>query len=81
MDLGSAFDRLADFVAVQTAEHGGLTTEGVDRLQQAVGVRGGERRLLLDRLPEVAPAADDDAAAAVLLGVLLGLLAADAPRG
>ena len=75
--LDEAFDRLDGFCAVQRAEHGRLTAEGVDRLQEAVGIRDAERRLLVERLPRLADGAN---AGGVLLGVLLGLFAAVADR-
>ena len=72
-DLAAAFDRLADFRAVQLAEHGGFTLEAVTCLQEAVGIGDEERRAFAGRLPEVSAGADPGA---VLLGVLIGLLAA-----
>ena len=75
--LAEAFDRLDGFCTVQRAEHGNLTPEGVDRLQEAVGIRDAERRLLLERLPPLAEGANPGG---VLLGVLLGLFAAEAAR-
>lgn len=75
--LAEAFDRLDAFCAVQRAEHGDLTAEGVDRLQAAVGVGDAERRILCERLPALAA---EPHAGGVLLGVLLGLFAADAAR-
>jgi len=75
--LAEAFDRMDAFCAVQHADHGTLTVEGVERLQQAVGVGDAERRVLLERLP---PLGCDAPAGGVLLGVLLGLFAAEAAR-
>jgi hypothetical protein len=67
--LDEAFDRLDDFVAVWPD---GVRVEAVERLQESVGIDDDIRRLLtarLDRLQSGAPAA------AVLLGLLLGLSA------
>lgn len=72
MDLADAFDRVESFCAVQLAEQGGFTLEAVARLQEAVGLGDAERRLVAQRLP----ALGDSSAGAVLLGVLLGLFAA-----
>jgi hypothetical protein len=62
---------------VQRTEHGGLTAEGVDLLQAAVGVGDAERRILCERLPALAA---EPHAGGVLLGVLVGLFAAKATR-
>ena len=72
MDLADAFDRVDAFCAVQMAEQGGLTLQAVARLQEAVGLEDAERRLVLQRLP----ALGETSAGAVLLGVVLGLFAA-----
>jgi hypothetical protein len=74
--LAEAFDRMDAFCAVQRGEHGSLTIEGVELLQEAVGVGDAERRLLLERLP----AMGESHPGGVLLGVLLGLFAAEAAR-
>ena len=73
MDLARAFDRLDGFCAVQCAQVGWFTPDAVACLQEAVGVGGAERRLITERLP----ALGDPNAAAVLLGVVLGLLASE----
>jgi hypothetical protein len=73
--LDDAFDHLDAFCAVQRAEHGTLTIDGVQRLQEAVGIDDVDRTLLLERLPGLTPDANRGS---VLLGVLLGLFAADA---
>jgi hypothetical protein len=69
--LATAFDRIDDFIAVQHAA-GGPTLEAVELLQLAAGIGDLERA-------EIARRADMLGApgGAVLLGVLVGLLAAD----
>ena len=68
--LAAAFDRIDDFVAVQNAT-GGITTEAVELLQRAAGVGDRERAVIAQRVK-----AFDAPGGAVLLGVLVGLLAA-----
>ncbi len=69
--LGRAFDRLDAFCAVQ-GDH--LSLEAVTLLQEAVGIDDDARRLLVERLARLAAGAPPGA---VLLGLLLGLFAAD----
>jgi hypothetical protein len=70
--LTAAFDRLDDFVAVQSAA-GGITVEAVELLQRAVGVEDGDRAVIAARVEALgAPGG------AVLLGVLVGLFAVQA---
>ena len=71
MTLEHAFDRLDAFQAVQGDR---MTVEAVNLLQEAVGIDDDARRLLLDRLPHLSQQANPGA---VLLGLLLGLFAAD----
>ena len=73
--LDEAFGRLATFEAVQRAEHGRITLAPVELLQEAAGIYEEERRLIVERLEEVAP---DAPQGAVLLGMLIGLFTADA---
>jgi hypothetical protein len=72
--LDDAFDRLADFLAVWSH---GLTAEAVGHLQAGVGIDADTRAVLARRLRDVQPQADEGA---VLLGVLLGLSAAEEHR-
>ena len=72
--LNSAFDRIADFVAVQADESGWIELDAVLCLQEAVGIGTAERDAFAQRLADVQPNAH---AGAVLLGVLLGLFAAE----
>jgi hypothetical protein len=64
--LGVAFDRIEDFLAVQaplsTADLGPVRC-----LQEAVGIGEQERILLAERIPRIA--SDDHASAVVLLGL------------
>jgi len=71
--LERAFDRAADFMAVQRAD-GGITVESVTLLQEAVGIAAPARGLFRERLSEVSPASMPGQ---VLFGVILGLLAAE----
>ena len=71
--LEEGFRRLEAFSAVQRAEHGGFTLDGVLRLQEAAGIGETERRLISERLDGLAPNAH---AGALLLGLLVGLFAA-----
>jgi hypothetical protein len=68
--LATAFDRLDDFVAVQRAA-GGITAEAVELLQCAVGIEDEQRAVIAQRV-----AALGANGGSVLLGVLVGLLAA-----
>ena len=70
--LSDAFDRLDDFVAVQSAG-GGITAEAVELLQRAVGIEDDQRALIAQRVQALGANAGS-----VLLGVLVGLLAGEA---
>jgi hypothetical protein len=70
--LTAAFDRIDDFVAVQTAA-GGITPEAVELLQRAVGVEDDQRALIAERVDALGASGG-----AVLLGVIVGLLSAQA---
>jgi hypothetical protein len=69
--LERAFDRFADFIAVQ-GERPSL--EAMNLLQQALGIDDEARRVLAERLR--ADFQDDFAGAQVLLGLILGVSAA-----
>jgi hypothetical protein len=69
--LASAFAQIDDFVAVQRAA-GGPTVEAVELLQQAAGIEPDARRLVADRAARLGVPPET-----LLLGVLVGLLAAD----
>jgi hypothetical protein len=68
--LTTAFDRIDDFVAVQRAT-GGPTIEAVELLQQAAGVERDHRAAIAERAAALGVPAET-----LLLGVLVGLLAA-----
>jgi hypothetical protein len=72
--LSTAFDRIDDFVAVQRAA-GEITVEAVELLQQSVGVEDHQRALIAQRVEALGASGG-----AVLLGVLVGLLAAEAAQ-
>lgn len=71
--LSSAFDRFDDFLEVQGPK---LTPEAVDLLQSAAGVTEPERRVIAERVVALQPSEKSPNAGAVLLGVLVGLFAA-----
>ncbi|HEU4978742.1 MAG TPA: hypothetical protein VFT42_07605 [Solirubrobacteraceae bacterium] len=71
--LTAAFDRLDDFVTVQRAQRGEITLDAVLLLQEAVGMDDAGRMTIDERVPRLTRRAEP---AAVLLGVLVGLLAA-----
>ena len=72
--LARAFDRVDDFQAVQHGASPDDLREAVDLLQESVGIRDAERSLLVERLDEIRGA--EFAPAHVLLGLILGLMAA-----
>jgi hypothetical protein len=76
-DLARAFDRLDDFLAVQGRRPG---PDAVLALQRAVGIGADERAVIRDRLAALTGAGDGRAAGPVLLGILVGLLAASEGR-
>ena len=63
-----------DFLAVQSGD-GEISLDAVECLQAAVGIEGDARRLFKGRLAQVSKSAQ---AGQVLLGVIVGLLAAEA---
>jgi len=69
-ELDRAFDRLADFLAVQGDA---LTVEAVVLLQESLGIDDDARVTFGERLEQVQPNAPRGAA---LLGLILGLSAA-----
>jgi len=73
--LASAFDRLADFQSVQSGADADEMLEAVTLLQESVGINDDERVLLRERLTEIR--GTKPAAGAVLLGLILGLMAAE----
>jgi hypothetical protein len=71
--LTSAFDRFDDFLEVQGPR---LTPEAVDLLQAAAGVTESERCVIAQRVVSLQPPGNPAHTGAVLLGVLVGLFAA-----
>ena len=71
--LSAAFDRFDDFLDVQGPR---LTPEAVDLLQAAAGLTDSERRVIADRVVSLQPPNTSPQMGAVLLGVLVGLFAA-----
>jgi predicted membrane metal-binding protein len=73
-DLAHGFDRIDDFIAVQGP---GITVDAVKLLQEAVGVDDGARAVIRERVAALAAAGHGAAAGSVLLGILVGLYAAE----
>ena len=73
-ELASAFDRIEDFRAVQAGSGPEEMREAVNCLQEAVGIGEEARALFAER---VATFAKGRETGAVLLGVAIGLFAAD----
>jgi hypothetical protein len=71
--LSSAFDRLDDFVEVQGPR---LTLESVGLLQAAADITERERRVICERVLALEQPGRPAHKGAVLLGVLVGLFAA-----
>jgi hypothetical protein len=71
--LSSAFDRLDDFADVQGPT---LTPESVGLLQAAAGITERERRVISERVLALERTGGPAHRGAVLLGVLVGLFAA-----
>lgn len=70
--IAAAFDRIDDFIAVQRAANGGITVDAVELLQCAAGVDDERRVMIAQRAERL-----DAEAAPLLLGVLIGIFAAD----
>ena len=73
-DLAHGFDRIDDFLAVQGAR---ITVDAVTLLQEAVGVDDGGRTVIRERVAALAEAGHGAAAGSLLLGILVGLYAAE----
>ena len=71
--LTSAFDRLDAFLQVQGPE---ISLEAVELLQEAAGVTASERGVIAERVDALHPRDAAPHTGAVLLGVLVGLFAA-----
>jgi hypothetical protein len=70
--LATAFDRIDDFLAVQTP---GLTLDAVLRLQEAVGIDDRSRALIGERIAALEQRGQCAAAGSLVLGLLVGLFA------
>lgn len=73
--LARAFDRIADFQVVQSESSSDELLEAVTRLQESVGIADGPRALIAERLATVP--GSSRAPGHVLLGVIVGLMAAE----
>ena len=69
--INGAFDRIDDFLSVQSRAP---SVEAVTRLQEAVGIDDDERVAIRERLEAIG---QRDHAGGVLLGVIVGLFAAE----
>ena len=76
--LEAAFDRIDDFIAVQIAGTGTLTVDAVNLLQESLGVDEAQRAVVRDRVAVLRATGHEASAASVLLGVLVGIFAAEA---
>jgi len=73
--LARAFDRIDDFQAVQQSRAGDELIEAVNLLQESVGIEDEPRALIATRLEGIA--GSSRAPGHVLLGVIVGLMAAE----
>jgi hypothetical protein len=73
-DLASAFDRIDDFLAVQGRSP---AHDAVLALEEAVGVDDDSRAVIRARVAALGEAGHGAVAGSVLLGILLGLFAAE----
>jgi hypothetical protein len=73
-DLASAFDRIDAFLAVQGPSP---TGDAVLALEEAVGVDASSRAVICARVEALADAGHGAAAGSVVLGILVGLFAAE----
>ncbi len=73
--ITGAFDRIDDFLAVQSGVPFSEHVRGVKRLQEAVGIDDAGRAVIRERLESLDQL---DHAGGVLLGLILGLFAAEA---
>ena len=71
--LSDAFDRFDHFLEVQGPR---LTPEAVDLLQASAGVSESERRVIAERVGSLQASDNPPHTGALLLGVLVGLFAA-----
>jgi hypothetical protein len=72
--LDEAFDRIDDFLAVQGSA---LNRDAVLALQASVGVDDESRAVIRERAAALADAGHGVAGGSLLLGILVGLFAAD----
>jgi hypothetical protein len=73
-DLATAFDRIDDFLAVQGCAP---PREAVLALEEAVGLDDASRAVIRARVAALADAGHATAAGSVVLGILIGLFAAE----
>lgn len=73
--LARAFERIDDFQAVQRGRSTEELREAVECLQESVGIRGDQRSLIVERLAGIRRS--ESGGGDVLLGLILGLLAAE----
>jgi len=73
-DLATAFDRIDDFLAVQGPAP---ARDAVLALEEAVGLDDASRAVIRERVRALADAGHSTAAGSVVLGILVGLFAAE----
>jgi dienelactone hydrolase len=73
-DLACAFDRIDDFLAVQGSAP---AHDAVLALEEAVGLDDSSRAVIRERVRALADAGHAPAAGSVVLGILVGLFAAE----
>jgi dienelactone hydrolase len=73
-DLAAAFDRIDDFLAVQGPAP---ASDAVLALEEAVGLDDASRAVIRERVGALADAGHAAAAGSVVLGILVGLFAAE----
>jgi hypothetical protein len=73
-DLATAFDRIDDFLAVQGAAP---PREAVLALEEAVGLDDESRAVIRGRVAALTEAGHGPATGSVVLGILIGLFAAE----
>lgn len=73
--LARAFDRIADFQTVQIGCTSDELLDAVTRLQESVGIADEPRAVIAERLDTIA--GSSRAPGHVLLGVIVGLMAAE----
>jgi fructose-specific phosphotransferase system IIC component len=80
-ELTTAIGRIDAFIAVQGAGGRGFTPRAVECLQEAVGLGPAERKVLAQWLQSLPATGAGPRGGAVLLGIIVGLMAAQEDSG